>query len=214
LENFQDIMDAVVAGEANKTKEAVHLALNSGVDTMEIINKGLVAGLDIVGERFQTGEMFVPEMMLSALAAQGGIELATEGSAIGEFKPKATIIMGTVMGDLHDIGKNLVALIWRSRGFRVIDLGIDVSDEEFVNAVREHKPEFVGMSCLMTTTMAGMKNVITALAAARLRDNIKVLVGGAPLNQEYADQIGADGYARDGAAAAVLVERLLNERSD
>ena len=208
MKELQDIIDAVVAGEIARTKEAVSKALAKGIAPLDVINKGMVAGLDVVGEQFATGEMFLPEMMLSAMAAREGMSIATEGLDKGQLKPKATLVIGTVKGDLHDIGKNLVSLILRSRGFNVIDLGVDVPEEQFVNAVREHKPDILGMSCLMTTTMVGMKDVINALVEAGVRDKVKVIVGGAPVNQEFASQIGADYYSRDAGSTGTLMEAV------
>jgi 5-methyltetrahydrofolate--homocysteine methyltransferase len=211
LEELSNIIDAVVAGDIGKTKSAVCWALDTGIPAMRIINDGLVSGLQVVGERFSTGDMFLPEMMMSAIAAKAGIEDAAAVMKTGEYKAKATIVMGTVKGDVHDIGKNLVELILRCRGFEVVDLGVDVSEEEFVNAVRYNKPNFLGMSCLLTTTMVNMKYVIAALTEAGLRDTVKVAVGGCPVNQEFASQIGADGYARDAGSAVTMLEGLLTK---
>ncbi len=213
MEELKDIMDSVVAGNIAETKEAVRQALGKGVTPTDIIDKGMVAGLDIVGERFAAGETFLPEMMLSAIAAREGIAIATAGMGKGQYKPKATMVLGTIIGDLHDIGKNIVALILRSRGFEVIDLGVDVHEEQFISAVREHKPEILGMSCLMTTTMIKMKDVISALTEAGLRNTVKVIVGGCPVTQEFASQIGADYYAREAGSTAALLEKLLTKNN-
>lgn len=211
METFADIIDAVIAGDISKAKDAVRQALDRGAAPMEVINQGLLAGLDVVGERFQTGEMFIPEMMLSAIVVRDAIALATEGLKAGEYEPKAIMVLGTVKGDLHDIGKNLVALVLRSRGFEVIDLGVDVDEETFVSAVKEHEPEFLGMSCLMTATMMGMKEVIVALTQAGLRDKVKILVGGCPVSQDFACRIEADYYGRDAGVAAAILEKLVTE---
>ena len=211
MEKLQAIIGAVVNGNISETKALVRRAVDEGVDAMQIINEGLVAGLNVVGERFEAEEMFIPELVLSGVTAKAGIEIATEGLGKGEYKPKATVVLGTVKGDIHDLGKNLVGLILRISGFEVIDLGVNVDEEEFISAVREHKPAFLGMSCLMTMTMPGMKDVVDALTEAGLRDTVKVLVGGCSVSQDFASQIGADGYARHAAAAAVLLERLLTE---
>ena len=211
MEKLKDILDAVVSGNIGETKNAVRQALDQGTSPMDVISKGLVAGLDVVGEQFASGEKFLPEMMLSAMAAREGIDIAKARIEKGQYKPKATVILGTVKGDLHDIGKNLVALILRSRGFEVVDLGIDVHEEQFISAVREHQPEILGMSSLLTTTMIGMKDVINALIEAGLKDKVKVIVGGAPVNQEFAFQIGADYYSHDAGTTAVLLEKVLTE---
>ncbi len=211
MQKLQDITDAVVAGSIGKTKEFVGRALGDGIPAMQIINEGLSAGLDVVGAQFKTGEIFLSEMMMSATAAKAGIELATQNLEKGQYQPKASMVLGTVEGDLHDIGKNLVALILRTRGFEVIDLGVDVHEDEFISAVREHKPEFLGMSCLVNIVTVKMKDTIDALVEAGLRDTVKVVVGGCPVTQDFASQIGADGYARNGAEAIDLMERLLTE---
>lgn len=211
MEKLKDIMDAVVSGNIGETKNAVRQVLDQGFSSMDIIDRGLVAGLDVVGDQFATGEKFLPEMMLSAIAAREGIDIAMAGMEKGRYKPKAKVVMGTVKGDLHDIGKNLITLILRSRGFEVIDLGIDVHEEQFVSAVREHEPEVLGMSSLLTTTMTGMKDVINALTEAGLRDRVKVIVGGAPVNQEFASQIGADYYSRDAGTTAVLLKEIITK---
>jgi len=214
MKELQDIINAVVAGSIDETKEAVSKALGKGIAPLDIINKGMVAGLDVVGEQFAAGEMFLPEMILSAVAAREGMAIATEGLDKGQLKPKATMVIGTVKGDLHDIGKNLVALVLRSRGFNVIDLGVDIHEEQFVNAVVEHRPDILGMSCLMTTTMVGMKDVINALIEAGVRDRVKVMVGGCPVSQEFASQIGADYYSRDAGSTGLLLENILSQIKD
>lgn len=206
---LKDVIDAVVAGNIGETQDTVRQILDKGTTPVDVINKGLVAGLDVVGEQFANGETFLPEMMLSAVAVREGIAIATEGMEKGQYKSKATMVLGTVKGDLHDIGKNLVALVLRSRGFEVIDLGIDIHEEQFISAVREHKPELLGMSCLMTTTMMGMKDVINALTEAGLRNTVKVIIGGCPVTQELVSQIGADYYGHDAASTAVLLEKSL-----
>lgn len=211
MEKIQAIIGAVVSGNISETKALVHRAVDEGVDAMQIINEGLVAGLNVVGERFEAGEMFVPELILSGVTARAGIEIAMEGLGKGEYKSKATVVLGTVKGDVHDLGKNLVGLILKSSGFEVIDLGVDVNEKEFISAVREHKPAFLGMSCLLVIALPSMKDVVDALIEAGLRDTVKVVVGGCPVSQDFASQIGADGYARHATAAVILLERLLTE---
>ena len=209
MQKLEAISNAVVIGKIGETKELVSKAVEEGIDAMQIINEGLASGLEVVGARFKSGEMFLAEMMMSAVAAKAGIEIATENCKKGEYKPKATMVLGTVKGDLQDIGKNLVALVLRSRGFEVIDLGVDVREEDFIDAVKKHNPAFLGISCLMTTTMQNMKDSIDALAEAGLRDTTKVVIGGCPVNHDFASQIGADGYARNAVEAIDLMERLL-----
>ena len=205
---MQKIQEAVVAGKIKETEDLVRKAVSEGMNTMQIINEGLVGGLKLVGDRYSAGEMFLPEMLLSALASKAGIAVATIDSK-AQVSIKGTMVLGTVEGDLHDIGKNLLSLILKARGFEVIDLGVDVSIEKFINSVEEHKPEFLGLSCLMTTTMPTMEDTIVAFTKAGLRDTVKVLIGGCPVTQDFATQIGADGFARDAAAAANLLESLL-----
>lgn len=211
MEALKDIVDAVVTGNVAGAKEAVRRALDDGVTPMDIIDKGMVAGLDIMGEQFAAGEMFLPEMILASIAAREGLAIATADMKEGQYKPKATMVMGTVKGDLHDIGKNLVVTILRSRGFEVIDLGTDVHEEQFVNAIREHKPDMLGMSCLVTTTMIAMRDVVDAVTEAGLRDTVKVIVGGCPVTQDFATQIGADYYSRDAGSTATLLEKVFAE---
>jgi 5-methyltetrahydrofolate--homocysteine methyltransferase len=205
---MQKIQDAVVAGNRKETEDLVRQAISEGTGTMQIINEGLAVGLKLIGDRFKTGDAFLPEMILSAIAAKAGIEVATKDLTT-EVSTKGTMVLGTVKGDLHDIGKNLLALVLMARGFKVVDLGVDVTGEEFLSAVKEHKPEFLGLSCLMTTTMAGMEGTIDTLTKAGLRDTVKVLIGGCPVTPDFATQIGADGCARDAASAADLMESLL-----
>ena len=209
MQKLEAISNAVATGKIGETKELVRRAVEEGIDAMQIINGGLASGLEVVGARFKSGEMFLAEMMMSAVAAKAGIEIATEKFKKGEYKPKATMVLGTVKGDLHDIGKNLVALVLRSSGFEIIDLGVDVREDDFINAVKKYNPAFLGISCLMTTTMQNMKDSIDALAEAGLRDTIKVVIGGCSVNQDFASQIGADGYARNAVDAIDLMERLL-----
>ncbi len=209
MEDLIEIMDAVVAGNIAETKEAVRQALSQGIAPMDIIDRGIVAGLDLVGEQFAAEEIFLPEILLSSIAAREGTAIAMEGMEKGQYKPKATMVLGTVKGDVHNIGKDIVATILRIRGFEVVDLGVDVHEEQFISAVEEHKPDILGMSCLMTATMVGMKDVINALAEAGLRNTVKVIVGGCPVSQEFASEIGADYYSRDAGSTAALLAEVL-----
>ena len=213
MNEINSIIDAVVSGDIDTTKGLVKIGLGKGFKPIEIINKGLVSALDVVGERFANGQLFLPEMILSAIAAREGIAIATNGMQEGAYQPKATMVLGTVKGDLHDIGKNLVALFLRGKGFDVIDLGIDVSEEQFVKAVQEIKPQILGMSCLMITTMTRMKDVIDALTEAELRNEVKVIIGGCPVSEEFALQIGADYYGRDAGITATILERMLEKKT-
>jgi 5-methyltetrahydrofolate--homocysteine methyltransferase len=182
--------------------------LADGVDPKELIDQGMIPAMAEVGQRFEDEVYFVPELLLSARAMKGALELLRPHLAESGSQPVGCVVLGTVQGDLHDIGKNLVAAMLEGAGFEVFDLGTDVSPQQFVNAVKEHDASLVGLSALLTVTMPSMKNTIDALSEAGLRDRVKVLVGGAPLSKDYAEEIRADAYA-DNASAAVRVARQL-----
>ncbi|MBZ4666139.1 corrinoid protein [Mahella sp.] len=211
MADFRAIADALKAGNAPKVKELVQTAVAEGVDPVEIVNNGLIVGMGEIGELFKRNEVYVPEVLIAARAMHAGMDivkplLAEKGNiTIGK------VIIGTVKGDLHDIGKNLVAMMLEGAGFEVIDLGVDVSPEKFVEAIKEHQPQVVGMSALLTTTMLSMRNTIEAIKAAGLRDSVKIMIGGAPITQNFADEIGADGYAPDAASAADLAKELIGK---
>uniref|UniRef100_UPI002635903F cobalamin-dependent protein n=1 Tax=Desulfosporosinus sp. TaxID=157907 RepID=UPI002635903F len=174
-----------------------------------IINQGLIGGMNVVGQRFKVNDMFVPEVLMSARSMNAGIELVKPLLAGGEMTNRGTVIIGTVKGDLHDIGKSLVGMMLECSGFKVIDLGVDISPEEFIAALKENNGKVLALSALLTTTMLSMKSTIEECAAQGMRNDIKVIIGGAPISQEFSDQIGADGYAGDAAAAVELVAKLL-----
>ncbi|MBI3120657.1 MAG: corrinoid protein, partial [candidate division NC10 bacterium] len=183
-----------------------------GLDPKAIIFKGLIPGMDVVGEKFRRNEYYVPQVLLSARAMYAGLDLLKPlltQSAVDEYP--GTVVIGTAQGDLHDIGKNLVAMMLEGAGFKVFNLGRDVAPEKFVEAVKEKEATIVGISALMTTTMPGMKRTIDALARAGLRDRVKVMVGGAPVNQAFCDDIGGDGYAKDSTAAVVRAKQLMGK---
>ncbi len=192
---------------ARKTREGLERAL----DPKDLIFKGLIPGMDVVGEKFRRNEYYVPQVLLSARAMYAGLDLL-KPLITAKARPDDTlgvVVIGTAQGDLHDIGKNLVAMMLEGAGFRVVNLGRDVAPEKFVEAVREHGAHIVGISALMTTTMPAMKRTIDALVRAGLRHQVKVMVGGAPVSQAFADEIGADGYARDSTLAVVKAKALL-----
>ena len=168
--------------------------------------------MDVVGREYEEGERYIPEMLISAEAMKAAMEVLRPKLVETGAKPRGKVVIGTVEGDLHDIGKNLVAMMLEGAGFEVIDLGVEVTAKQFVHAVGEHKPDILGMSALITTTMVHMPEVIEALKQTGLRNKVKVMVGGAPITQEYADEIGADGYAPDAASAVELAKRLVGER--
>ncbi|NLF01831.1 MAG: cobalamin-binding protein [Anaerolineales bacterium] len=205
---LQEIATNLYNGNAPATKELVQKALDQGLGVGEVLNGGLVAGMDQVGKDFKAGELFVPEVLIAARAMNAGMELLKPLLADSDVPSAGKFAVGTVKGDLHDIGKNLVRMMVEGGGFEVLDLGVDVSPEAFVKVVREQKPDVIGLSALLTTTMTSMKDIIEALQEAGLRDSVKVMIGGAPVTEAYAKEIGADGYAPD-AASAVDVARAL-----
>ncbi|MFN2363667.1 MAG: corrinoid protein [Halarsenatibacteraceae bacterium] len=205
MADFEKLSESVIKGEEEKVKELVQEAIDQGLEPSEIINQGLISGMNVVGKRFKEGDMFVPEVLLSARSMKGGMELVKPLLVEGDMEEAGRVLLGTVEGDLHDIGKNLVGMMMESGGLEVINLGTDITAEEFAEAVREHKPDVLGMSALLTTTMLEMQNTIEVLIEEGLRDSVKVIVGGAPVTKEFADEIGADGWAPDAASAKDLV---------
>ncbi|MCB9121996.1 MAG: corrinoid protein [Caldilineaceae bacterium] len=203
------MQDAIIDGQKTEAVVAAEQALADGYDAQTIISDGIVPAMTIVGEKFETAEFFLPEMMAAALAARGILELIRPRLAATHAAPAGRAVIGTVKGDLHDIGKNLVAMMLEGAGFEVIDLGPDVPAEKFIAAINEHKPGLVGLSALLTTTAPMMRVIVNAFQAAGVRDEVKVLVGGAAVSQEFADEIGADGYAPDAGAAVRKAKELL-----
>jgi methanogenic corrinoid protein MtbC1 len=204
---FEKIGEEVIKGNGEAVKKHVQLAIDDGIEANQIINQGLIAGMAIIGERFKKNEVYVPEVLIAARAMKMGMGILQSLLVSGESNDQAGILVGTVKGDLHDVGKNLVIMMLEGAGFKVVDLGVDVPAEKFVSAVKDHQPRVVGLSALLTTTMPEMKN---SLEQIKLFDkNIKVVIGGAPVTQEYADSIGADGYAPDAASAIDVVKELL-----
>ena len=208
--NFTDISQAVIAGQDARVKELVQDAINNGAEPLAIINEGLIAGMNVVGASFKSGKMFVPEVLMSARSMRAGVELVKPLLAGQDVPSAGKVIIGTVKGDLHDLGKNLVAMMLEGGGFNVVNLGIDLPPEKFVAAVKEHQPQIIGLSALLTTTMLVMKDVIELLKEEGLRDKVKVIVGGAPISYDFASEIGADGFAPDAASAVELCRRLLS----
>ena len=200
----------VIEGNAPATLELVKQALTNGIPAEQILNEGLIAAMAHVGKLFEEGEYYVPEMLIAARAMKGGLELLRPALAAAKVQAIGKIVIGTVQGDLHDIGKNLVAMMMEGAGFEVIDLGVDVTPEKFVEAINAHQPQLVGCSALLTTTMPKMKATINAIERAGIRSRVKVLVGGAPVTARYASEIGADAYAPDASAAASIAKSLLS----
>ncbi|AET69833.1 methyltransferase cognate corrinoid protein [Desulfosporosinus orientis DSM 765] len=209
MADFESLSQSVISGKATQVKEKVTAMLEAGVNPLDIINEGLIGGMNVVGPRFKSGEMFVPEVLMSAKAMAAGIEIIKPLIADQDIPSAGKVVIGTVKGDLHDIGKNLVAMMIESGGYSVVDVGVDISPEKFIEAVREHKPSIIGMSALLTTTMLNMKDTIDLLKEEGLRDQVKVMVGGAPVSKDFANEIGADGFAPDAASAVELCKKFL-----
>ena len=208
MSDLQNITQTLISGDGEALLGLVKEALDAGVSAGEILQDGLIAGMDIVGERMESGEMFIPEVLMAAQAMGESVEVLKPLLAEGESSTAGKVVLGTVKGDLHDIGKNLVVMMMESAGFDVIDLGVDVDPERFVEAIKENKPDIVGISALLTTTMPMMKKSIDSIEESGLRENLKIIVGGAPVNQAFADEIGADGYAPDAGAASKMAKAM------
>ena len=202
---------SVMEGNPDKVKELVRQALDQEVEAKTILNEGLIAAMDVVGQRFESRELFIPEMLMAGEAMTRGLEVLRPLLKESGVKPQGIIVIGTVAGDMHSIGKSLVSMMMEGAGFKMIDLGVDVSPEQFVKSVKEEDAQLVGMSALLTTTMPSMKATIEALKEAGLLDKVKTLIGGAPVTQEYADKIGADGYAPDAATAVNKAREFLGK---
>ncbi len=209
MADLSALAENLINGKAPEVKELTQKALDDGVAPGEILNDGLIKGMSVVGERFKNNEFYVPEVLIAARAMHAGMDILSPALAESGVKPIGRILLGTVKGDLHDIGKNLVAMMMEGAGFEVVDLGIDVPPEKFVEAAKDGGG-VIAMSALLTTTMTAMKTTMEALEEAGVRDQVKVLIGGAPVTQNYADEIGADGYARDAASAADKAKELIN----
>ena len=205
----QEIFSKVVDGDAEGTAAAITQALQSGLEPQDLLNGALIAAMAKVGDLFEQREFYVPEMLVAARAMKAGVAILKPHLPQDAVGSAGTIVMGTVAGDLHDIGKNLVCMMLEGAGFRVIDLGTDVAPAKFIAAIKDYAPQFVGMSALLTTTMPAMKTTIAAIRDAGVRDKAKIIVGGAPITQAYAEEIGADLYAQDANAAARVVRQAL-----
>jgi len=201
MADFEKLSNSVIKGNVEEVTELTQTAIDEGAEPTDIIKKGLIGGMKVVGQRFKDGDMFVPEVMMAAKSMKAGVELVNPLLAEGDTSSEGKVLLGTVAGDLHDIGKNLVGMMMESASLEVIDLGTDVDPEEFVEAVKEHEPDVVGMSALLTTTMLEMQNTIELLEEEGLRDSVKIIVGGAPVTPDFAEEIGADGWSADAASA-------------
>ena len=205
---LENLRQSVIDGEMNLTQELVQKALAQEMPPEQILKDGLISAMEEVGRRFECNEFYVPEMLISARAMKSGLSLLRPHLIAANVQAVGKVVIGTVQGDLHDIGKNLVGMMLEGAGFEVVDLGADVPPEKFVAAVIEHRPHLIACSALLTTTMPRMNNIIFSLKEAGLRDQVKVMIGGAPVTDMYATDIGADGYAPDAGSAASLAKEL------
>ena len=207
---FDDISSAVQRGKKKEVKPLVQQALDEGIDPNDILNQGLVPAMSIIGDKFSAGEVFVPEMLVAARAMAAGTELLQPFLTAAGAEPVGKAVIGTVKGDMHDIGKNLVRMMIESKGIEIVDLGVDVDPQQFIDFLNEHEDtDLVCLSSLLTTTMPEIKNTIDALTEAGLRDRVKIMIGGASVTQEYAEEVGADAYTEDAGAAAVKAYELI-----
>ena len=209
MSTLKNLSINLISGKADETKNLTMKALDEGVTPKDVLNNGLLLGMSEVGRRFKNNEFYVPEVLIAARAMKGAMEILKPLLSETGVKPVAIVSIGTVKGDLHDIGKNLVGMMLEGGGFEVIDLGVDVSPEKFIDSVKNQGAQVIGMSALLTTTMINMKDIVKALEDADLRDSVKVVIGGAPVTDSYANEIGADGYAPDAASAVDVINDLL-----
>ena len=206
---YEQLSKAILEGDQGRSPVLVQKALDDGLEPKDVLDNGMVAGMNEVGIRFKRGDMYVPEVLMSADAMQAGLEVLRPSLAASGAQLIGKIVLGTVKGDLHDIGKNLVGMMCEGAGFDVVNLGFNVEPEKFVEAVKVHRPNILGLSALLTTTMRAMGYTIRAIEEAGLRDQVKIIIGGAPVDAEFAERIGADGYGSNAPAAADLAKQLV-----
>ncbi len=209
MADFQEMIDALIEGDENRVPSLVQSALDEGDSAKEILDKGLIAGMDIVGEKMEAEDMFIPEVLRSAKIMSSAIDIIKPLLSEADFRAAGKVVIGTVKGDLHDIGMNLVAMMLEIAGFDVYNLGVDVPPDRFVEEVKDKAADMLCLSALLTTTMPMMKTTIDAMVESGLRDRVKVMIGGVPVSQDFADEIGADGYAPEAGSATKLAKALL-----
>jgi 5-methyltetrahydrofolate--homocysteine methyltransferase len=209
MTKYQDLADSIIKGDNIKSREIAKELVDEGASAVEILNDGLVPGMDVVGKKFKANEMYIPEVLIAARAMHAAMDVIKPLLSESDANTKGKVIIGTVQGDLHDIGKNLVGMMLEGGGYTIIDLGVDVAPEKFIEEIKRNGVKLIGLSALLTTTMTGMKTVIDTLKKDKETAGVKVMVGGAPLTQEYADSIGAAGYAPDASSAVDLANDLL-----
>jgi len=205
---FEEMAQVLIAGNQDEVVKKTREALDKDAAARDIMDKGLLAGMEVVGRRFKAGDMFIPEVLRCAKCMHAAMDLIKPMLSEGESAGAGTYLIGTVEGDLHDIGKNLVSMLLQGSGFDVVDLGTNITPQQFVDAVKEHNPKIIGLSALLTTTMPKMEETIKALAEAGIRDNVKVMCGGAPVTQSFVEKIGADAYGSNAATASELAKEL------
>jgi len=208
-ELLEKMTNALIAGKQDEVIKLTQEALDGGTAAKEILDNGLLAGMDVVGQRFKAGDMFIPEVLLCARCMHGAMDILKPLLSESDAAGAGTYLIGTVEGDLHDIGKNLVAMMLQGAGFKVVDLGTNITAQQFVDAVKEHNPKIIGMSALLTTTMPKMEETIAALKEAGIRDQVKIMAGGAPVTQDFVDKIGADAYGANAASAVEKAKELV-----
>jgi 5-methyltetrahydrofolate--homocysteine methyltransferase len=206
MTDMNQIQEVLLSGDSDKLNEIVKTALTKNIKAADILNNGLISGMDIIGEKMKNGDMFIPEVLMAARAMGLAIEILQPLLGEDDKAAKGKVLIGTVKGDLHDIGKNLVTMMLESAGLAVIDLGVDVSSETFIKAIEEEKPDVLALSALLTTTMPMMQKTVNAISESGIRKQVKIIVGGAPVTQKFADEIGVDGYAPDAGSASQLVK--------
>ena len=206
---YERISTAILEGDADKAAQLAQKGLDQGLAAKDILDNGMVVGMGEVGVRFRVGEMFVPEVLMSADAMQAGLQVLRPHLLASGVKLIGTIVMGTVQGDLHDIGKNLVTMMCEGAGFEIVDIGFNAEPEKFIKAIKEYQPEIVGMSAMLTTTMRAMAHTIKAIEEAGLRDRVKIMVGGAPVDAAFSERIGADGYGSNAPAGVDLAKKFV-----
>ncbi len=208
-ELFEKMAEKLIAGKEDEVKSLTQEALDKGAAARDILDNGLLAGMDVVGQRFKAGDMFIPEVLLCARCMHGAMDIIKPLLSEGDAAGMGTYLIGTVEGDLHDIGKNLVSMMLQGAGFQVIDLGTNITAQQFVDAVKEHQPDILGMSALLTTTMPRMEETIQALKEAGVRDGLKIMAGGAPVTQDFVEKIGGDAYGANAASATEKAKELV-----
>jgi 5-methyltetrahydrofolate--homocysteine methyltransferase len=209
MKELQELAQSLEHGQTQRVAALTQQLLDAGVSPQRILNEGLIAGMAVVGEKMRGGEMYLPEVLQSASAMQASLKILKPNLAREGARPLGKILLGTVKGDMHDIGKNLVGIMLQGAGFEIVDLGLNVPAQKFIEGIDAHHPTIVGMSAMLTTTMLNMKTIIDTIAAVGLRTKVKIIIGGAPVSQKFADEIGADGYARDAVLAVDTVKQLV-----